>query len=48
MTEIALTKVTNYKFDIMEGKTIFSKFTVQTQAKDKNTKIQIFLQGLLP
>ena len=32
----------------MEDKNIFSKFTLQTQAKYKNTKIQISLQGLLP
>ena len=32
----------------MEDKNIFSKFTLQTQVKYKNTKIQISLQGLLP
>ena len=32
----------------MEDKNIFSKFTLETQAKYKNTKIQISLQGLLP
>ena len=32
----------------MEDKNIFSTFTLQTQAKYKNTKIQIALQGLLP
>ena len=32
----------------MEDKNIFSKFTLQTQAKYKNTKIKIYLQGLLP
>ena len=32
----------------MNDKNIFSKFTLKTQAKYKNTKIQISLQGLLP
>ena len=32
----------------MEDKNIFSKFMLQMQTKDKNTKIQISLQGLLP
>ena len=32
----------------MEDKNIFSKFTLQTQAKYKNTKIQISLQDVLP
>ena len=32
----------------MEDKNIFLKFALQTQAKYKNTKIQISLQGLLP
>ena len=32
----------------MEDKNIFSKFTLQTQAKYKNTEIKISLQGLLP
>ena len=31
----------------MEDKNIFSKFTLQTLAEYKNTKIQISLQGLL-
>ena len=31
----------------MEDKKIFSKFTLQTQTKDKNTKIQTWSQGLL-
>ena len=32
----------------MEDKNIFSKLTLQTQTKYKNTKIQTCLQGLLP
>ena len=32
----------------MEDKNIFSKLTLQTQAKYKNTKIRTCLQGLLP
>ena len=31
----------------MEDKKIFSKFALQIQAKDKNTKIQTWSQGLL-
>ena len=32
----------------MEYKNISSRFTLQTQAKYKNTKIRTCLQGLLP
>ena len=32
----------------MKDKNVFSKLTLQTQRKYKNTKIQICLQGLLP
>ena len=32
----------------MEYKNIYSKFTLQIKTKYKNSKIQAFLQGLLP
>ena len=35
-------------FNIMEGKSVSSKFTLQTETKYKHTKIQTCLQSLLP